>query len=57
MTKEEKTKRTKERILEAAIKEFGAKGYTSTTVGTICEKYGIAKVYFTTTLRAKRICI
>ena len=43
MTQEEKTERTKERIFEAAIKEFGEKGYTSATISTICREYGIAK--------------
>lgn len=43
MTQEEKTERTKERIFEAAMEEFGKNGYTSATIGTICSKYGIAK--------------
>lgn len=43
MTQKEKTERTKERIFEAAIKEFGEKGYTSATISTICREYGIAK--------------
>ncbi len=43
MKQEEKTERTKNRTIEAAIKEFGKKGYASATIGTICSKYGIAK--------------
>ena len=43
MTQEEKTERTKERILEAAMHEFGEKGYTAATIGAICGAHGIAK--------------
>ena len=43
MKQKEKTERTKERILEAAIKEFGEKGYAEATIGEICGKYGISK--------------
>ena len=43
MTQEEKTRRTKERILQSAIKEFGTKGYTAATIGAICKEHGIAK--------------
>ena len=43
MIQEEKTCRTKERILQAAITEFGTKGYSAATIGAICSEYGIAK--------------
>ncbi len=43
MKQKERTKRTKERILEAALKEFGEKGYAGATIGEICEKYNISK--------------
>lgn len=41
--KEEKTELTKERIIQAAVQEFGVKGYAASTVGAICSEYGIAK--------------
>lgn len=43
MKKEEKTERTRERILKAAMQEFGTKGYASTTVNAICGNYHIPK--------------
>lgn len=43
MKKEEKTERTRERILGAAIEEFGKKGYAAATMGEICDKHAIAK--------------
>ena len=43
MIQEEKTCRTKESILQAAITEFGTKGYSAATIGAICSEYGIAK--------------
>ncbi len=43
MTQEEKTSRTRERILTAAIEEFGTKGYTAATVGEICGEHNITK--------------
>lgn len=43
MTQEEKTCRTKDRILMAAMKGFGEKGYTAATIGAICGENGIAK--------------
>lgn len=43
MTQEEKTSRTKERIIQAAVEEFGAKGYDAATVGAICVEHEIAK--------------
>lgn len=43
MTQEEKTNRTKDRILMAAIKEFGEKGYTAATIGAICGENSIPK--------------
>lgn len=43
MKKQEKTERTKERILNAAMQEFGAKGYVRTIVNAICTSYHIPK--------------
>lgn len=43
MTQEEKTSRTRERILTAAIEEFGTKGYAAATVGEICGEHNITK--------------
>lgn len=43
MTQDEKTERTKERILKAALQEFGEKGYAAATIGAICGKYNIPK--------------
>lgn len=43
MTQEEKTNRTRERILTAALEEFGTKGYSGATMGEICSKHHIAK--------------
>lgn len=40
---EDRTELTKERILLAAIQEFGTNGYASSTVNTICNKYKISK--------------
>ena len=42
MKKEEKTELTKERILAAALKEFGEKGYYGASLNTICSA-GISK--------------
>jgi AcrR family transcriptional regulator len=42
MKKEMKTELTKEKILSAAMKEFGAKGYEGASLNHICET-GIAK--------------
>lgn len=43
MRKEEKTKRTYERILAAAIVEFGTKNYDSASLTTICNENQISK--------------
>lgn len=43
MKKEEKTELTKERILQAAIQEFGTNGYASSTLNTICNNHKISK--------------
>lgn len=42
MKKEEKTELTKAKIFEAAMKEFGTKGYAADSVNNIC-KTGINK--------------
>lgn len=38
MKRQEKTQRTQERILAAALAEFGEKGYEAASVNVICEK-------------------
>lgn len=43
MKKEEKTELTKEKILNAAIIEFGTKGYEGASVNNICNDNGISK--------------
>ncbi len=43
MRKEEKTGITKERIIAAAINEFGTKGYDGSSLNTICSDSGISK--------------
>ncbi len=43
MRKEEKTKRTYERILAAAIVEFGTKNYDNASVTTLCNENQISK--------------
>lgn len=43
MKQEEKTELTKERILQAAIQEFGANGYASSTLNAICSHHNISK--------------
>lgn len=46
MKQEEKTKLTKERIIAAAMEEFGTNGYAGTTLNNILTKAGIAKGLF-----------
>ncbi len=43
MKQEEKTELTKERILQAALQEFGTHGYAATKINAICSRYGIPK--------------
>ena len=43
MKREEKTKRTCERILDAALLEFGTKSYETASLNAICENNGISK--------------
>lgn len=43
MKKQEKTQKTKERILAAALEEFGSKSYDATSVNSICEAGQIPK--------------
>lgn len=43
MKKEEKTKRTRDKILQAAIFEFGTKSYEMASLNTICNEYKISK--------------
>lgn len=43
MRQEEKIELTRERILQAAMQEFGTNGYAATKVNAICGKYGIPK--------------
>ena len=43
MRKEEKTKLTYERILSAAMEEFGTKSYDSASLTTLCNEKRISK--------------
>lgn len=43
MRKQEKTQRTRERILEAALAEFGTKTYDSASINSICSASGLSK--------------
>lgn len=43
MRKQEKTQRTRERILEAALAEFGSKTYDSASINSICSASGLSK--------------
>lgn len=43
MRQEEKTELTQERILQAAIQEFGTNGYAASTLNAVCSKHGISK--------------
>lgn len=43
MKKEEKTQRTRERILAAALEEFGTKSYDSASINTICAASQVSK--------------
>lgn len=43
MRKEEKTRRTYEKILSAAMAEFGTKGYDNASVTTLCNENQISK--------------
>lgn len=43
MKKAEKTEITKEKIIKAAVSEFGAYGYDGATVNQICRQYSISK--------------
>lgn len=43
MKKNLKTEKTKRKILDAAVEEFGIYGYDGATVNQICQKHGISK--------------
>lgn len=43
MKKSEKTERTKERIIQAALQEFGTNGYDAFSINTLCNANGISK--------------
>lgn len=43
MKQSEKTKNTYNKILQAAIEEFGEKGYDTASLNTVCTKYNISK--------------
>ncbi|MFQ9872721.1 MAG: TetR/AcrR family transcriptional regulator [Oscillospiraceae bacterium] len=43
MKKEEKTELTRRRILNAAMQEFGSRGYAGATLNAICKENNIAK--------------
>ncbi|MCH1982211.1 TetR/AcrR family transcriptional regulator [Ruminococcus sp. OA3] len=46
MKKEIKSELTRERIIKAAIQEFGQKGYEATVLNTICKDHEISKGLF-----------
>ena len=46
MKQEERTSLTRERIIKAAMQEFGTKGYAGTTLNAICCEGGISKGLF-----------
>lgn len=43
MKQQEKTQRTRERILSAALEEFGEKGYEGASINTICSESQVPK--------------
>lgn len=43
MRKDKKTERTKEKIIQAFIIEFGINGYDAISINSICNKYNITK--------------
>lgn len=43
MKKQEKTQKTKQRILDAALEEFGSKSYDAASINSICETGQISK--------------
>lgn len=43
MKKAEKTELTREKIIAAALEEFGARGYEGATLNTICQNHDISK--------------
>ena len=43
MTQQERTKRTRARILEAALVEFGTKSYDAASINTICNENNLSK--------------
>lgn len=53
MKKEEKTELTREKILNAAILEFGSKGYEGASLNNICKDNGISKGLFYHNFKSK----
>lgn len=43
MKQQEKTKLTKEKIIHAALKEFGTKSYEMASLNTVCSEHNISK--------------
>ena len=43
MKQEEKTRRTRQRILETAVAEFGEKGYAGASLNAVCAAGGVSK--------------
>ncbi|MCI6966783.1 TetR/AcrR family transcriptional regulator [bacterium] len=43
MKREEKNALSRQRILDAAMREFSEKGYESASLNTVCQEYGISK--------------
>ncbi len=55
MKQSQKTLRTRQRILSAAIEEFGAYGYEKGSINRICSENGILKAWYITILKIKMI--
>lgn len=53
MKKQKKTQKTKERILKAALNEFGSKSYDIASVNSICEMAQIPQNYCTIILKGE----
>lgn len=43
MTKEEKTRRTREKLINSAIEMFGEKGYEGFNINEFCRTYDVSK--------------
>ncbi|MEG0579514.1 MAG: TetR/AcrR family transcriptional regulator, partial [Niameybacter sp.] len=43
MKREEQNEKSRNRILQAALKEYGSKNFSETSINTICKENGISK--------------